>query len=420
MANILIVGQKELVQNPIFKQDQNMSYFYNSLKDENEVTILYVHKDVKLNDKTEKEETKADEKEVSFDVKQFCIRDMIKNRMFKKNINSFIQNNKIETIIFMSPYMARLVMPYIEDKIEKLNIICDFRLTNISLFLNQYQYEKEKEEPSFYGIYKGFKIHFLQMLPILQYTDNIVLDGDTDTYLLSSQKVNNIILPEQIKDYVAKKTKIEHNNKKCTLTEIVINRNNYFSNTDNKDIRISEKAGTYLINETKNFSLIDDINSIIKSNKSDYVVIRNNKIEIFPNAISLLIKNLSLNDKLALCSPVVFFSRERNNLRTAFENQRFNNFSNWNESMPLVFSECVVIKTKFFNKVGLFDNRFKTFDYALFDFILKIYQIKAYYCVMNDISVFKPMNISRQISLFKEDKVFLCEKWGESSFNMEI
>ena len=32
-------------------------------------------------------------------------------------------------------------------------------------------------------------------------------------------------------------------------------------------------------------------------------------------------------------------------------------------------------KKKFFNKVGLFDNKFKTFDYALFDFILKIYQI---------------------------------------------
>ena len=85
-----------------------------------------------------------------------------------------------------------------------------------------------------------------------------------------------------------------------------------------------------------------------------------------------------------------------------------------------MFSECVVIKKKFFSKIGLFDNRFKTFDYALFDFILRLYQIKAYYCLMNDITVFKPMNISRQITLFKEDKKFLCKKWGESIFNMVI
>ena len=86
----------------------------------------------------------------------------------------------------------------------------------------------------------------------------------------------------------------------------------------------------------------------------------------------------------------------------------------------MAFSECVIIKKSFFNKVGLFDNKFKTFDYALFDFILRLYQIKAYYCVMNDISVFKAMNITRQVSLFKEDKKFLCRKWGEYSFNMGI
>ena len=103
-----------------------------------------------------------------------------------------------------------------------------------------------------------------------------------------------------------------------------------------------------------------------------------------------------------------------------FENQRLNNFSNWNEDKPLAFSECVIIKKKFFHKIGLFDNKFKTIDYSLFDFILKLYQIKAYYCTMSDIFVFKSMNIPRQISLFKEDKNLLCKKWGESLFNMGI
>ncbi|MBO7431780.1 MAG: hypothetical protein J6U02_02635 [Elusimicrobia bacterium] len=423
MANILIVGQKELVANPIFKQDQNMSYIYNSLKDDNNVSILYVHKDVKVNDKTKKEETKTDIKKVSSDVKQFCIRDMIKNRMLKKNINSFIQENKIETIIFMSSYMAKLIMPYIEDKIENLNVICDFRLTNISCFLQQYQYEKENEVPNFHRLYKDFKMHFIQMLPILQYTDAIILDEDSgDQYLLKAQKItNNIILPEQVKGFVKQKKSVKNNKKEDSFVEMVISRNNYSSKIESKsNIQSTETINRYVINETNKFNLIDDINSIIKKSSAEYVVIYNDRIKILPNTLNLLIKFLSFSDNHALCSPVVCFSRERNTLQTTFDNQRFNNFSNWNESNPLFFSECVVIKKKFFNKVGLFDNSFKTLDYALFDFILRIYQIKAYYCVMNDISVFKPMNISRQISLYKEDKIFLCNKWGESSFDMEI
>ena len=423
MAKILIVGQKELVANPIFKQDQNMSYIYNSLKTDNEVSVLYVHKDVKLNEKTEQEEVKTDKKTVSSDVKQFCIRDMMKNKMFKKNINSFIQENKIETIIFMSSYMAKLIMPYIEDKIENLNVICDFRLTNISYFLQQYQYEKESEVPNLHRLYKGFKMHFIQMLPILKYTDAIILDEESgDQYLLKAQKVtNNIILPEQIKEYVKQKKRVKNNKKEYNFVEIVINRNNYSSIIEfESNIQSTETINRYIINETNKFNLIDDINSIIKKCNAEYVVIYNDKIRILPNTINLLIKFLSFSDNHAICSPVVFFSRERNTLQTTFDNQRFNNFSNWNEDKPLSFSECVVIKKKFFNRLGLFDNGFKTLDYALFDFILKLYQIKAYYCVMNDISVFKPMNISRQISLYKEDKNFLCQKWEESSFNMEI
>ena len=39
---------------------------------------------------------------------------------------------------------------------------------------------------------------------------------------------------------------------------------------------------------------------------------------------------------------------------------------------------------------------------------------------MNDIPVFKAMNVARQVSLFKEDKKVLCKKWGESLFDMGI
>lgn len=424
MANILIVSQKELIAAPIFKQDQNVLELYSSLKDTNNVEVLFLHKDMNLSDKKEtkkvdvKQENTAQQELVS-NAKQFCIRDMMKKRLFKINLNNFIKEHKVETIIFMSNYMAKMIIPYIENLLGSLNVICDLRLTNMSSFLQQYQNEKEKDDPNFKLLYKNFKIHFIQLLPILQYTDSIILDEDYDTCLLNNQKINNIISPKQVKDYIKTKNKTE--DKTYKIVEIIVNRNNYYSNI-NTEYKNNVKIDTnkYFINETKSFNLIDDINNIIKNDKSDYIVIHTNKIELLPNTLELLAKNMSFNDNLALAAPNVFYSREKNKLKTYFETQKVNNFSNWNEDKPLSFSECVIIKKKFFNKVGLFDNKFKTFDYALFDFILKLYQIKAYYCVMNDVSVFKPMNVLRQISLFKEDKKCLCRKWGESLFNMGI
>ena len=424
MANILIVGQKELVAHPIFKQDKNMLELYIDLKKNNNVEVLFVHKETKLQnenlaEKIEPDQKNKEQEESVSKVKQYCIKDMMKDRLLKQNINKFIKEHNIETIIFMSNYMAKLIMPYIENLLTKLNIICDLRLTIISSFLQQYKYEKEKDGANFYAIYKSFKIHFIRLLPILEYTDNIILDEDCDLTLLKAQKVDNIILPEQVKNYIKTKNISESKKKENTFVEIIINRSNYFSNLNIENSN-EIKGAKIIINETKKFNLIDDINNIIKNSTADYIVIHNNKIELLPNTIERLINNLSFNDNLALCSPVVSYSKEKRYLNFQFENQRLNNFSNWNEDKPLAFSECVIIKKKFFHKIGLFDNKFKTIDYSLFDFILRLYQIKAYYCTMSDIFVFKSMNIPRQISLFKEDKNLLCKKWGESLFSMGI
>lgn len=419
MANILIVGQKELIPNPIFKQDKNMLEIYNALKDGNDIKILFVHKNIKLNEKKEIEKESSENNELFSNVKQFCIREMMKDRLLDKNLNRFIKENNIETIIFMSNYMAKIVMPCIEDSLDKLNIICDLRLTNISDCLQQYKYEKQKDDPKLYGIHKDFKIHFLQLLSILKYTDTIILDENCDTELLKNQKVDNVIFSKQIKDFIKQKDTAKIKEKEYNFIEISIDRNNYSSNKL-IDVQTSFDRTKYIVNETQKNNLINDINSIIKENKCDYIFIHSNKIEFLPKTLDMILNYFSSNDNFALTAPVLFYSREKNSLKSYFKNQKLNNFSNWNEDKPLSFSECVVIKKSFFNKVGLFDNRFKTFDYALFDFILRLYQIKAYYCVMNDIVVFKAMNIARQISLFKEDKMFLCEKWGESLFNMGI
>ena len=132
------------------------------------------------------------------------------------------------------------------------------------------------------------------------------------------------------------------------------------------------------------------------------------------DSIDLIVKNLSCNDNLSLASPLIQFFRYPNQFKYQFENQRSNNFSNWIETSPLSYSDFVVIKRKYFSKIGHFDYRFKTLDYAIFDFVLRLYQINSYYCTMKDIVVFKSANVSKNISLFKQDKLYLYKKWDEN------
>lgn len=421
MSNILIVSQKELVGNPVFKQDKNLIEIYESIKENNNVKILYLHRNLKIDKQVDGGDVKEiqETKKLDFDVEQFCIRDMMSNVLFKKKLISFFKENKIQTVIFMSYNMAKMVIPYIEDMLDKLNVICDFRLSNLSYVCQQYKDEKEKSYPKFQDIYKNFKMYFLQSVAVIKNSDYLLFDEDCDCEFLKKENIKNIFYPKDIKMIVDKKSISEQkDDSKKNIVYISINRNNYAS----KKLYVNvQKDNEYIVNETKYSNLINDINDIIIKNNFEYFCIYSNKINLLQKSLNLMTEYLDFNKNIAAASPIIIYSREINSLKIQFENQRNNNFSLWEESSsPLLFSDCIVIKKKFFNKVGLFDNKFKTFDYALFDFILRLHQIKAYYFNMKDISAFKNLSVSRSISLFKQDKVYLCNKWGESLFNMGI
>lgn len=409
MANILIVSQQSMVSKTTFRQDKNLLEIYDTLKENNNIKILYFHKSLSI-----EEENTNDNKETN--VEQICIYDLINRSLLKKFLVEFLEKNKIENIVFMSYHMAKLIMPYIEDIIHKFNIICDFRFSRLSYILQQNQLEKEKTYSNYSRIYKMFKIIFLQSIAVFKNLDYIILDENCDLELLHKENIKNIISIKSINDYINKKVKTNSVVDSSQILHISINKTNFKLENN---IRCKGN-NEYFIDEYKDSNLIDDINKIIYENKFKFVCISNSKMNIPIKSITLLAKYLGFNDKLAMCSPLTIYSQDRSFFKEQFENQRNNNFANWEEANPLMFSNCIVFKREFFNKVGFFDNKFKTFEYALYDFILRLYQIKAYYCVMKDISIFKYTNIKQQLSLFTKDKVYLCDKWGEHSFSMGI
>ena len=415
MSNILIVSQKELSLNPIFKQDKNVLEIYNVLKENNNVKVLYLHRNILNNEESKKETNKIE------NLQQFCIKDMIRKRLLKDNIDSFMKIYNVETIIFASLDMAKFIMPYIENKLSGLNIICDFRFSTIYSYIQDYkEVKEEKRLIDLKAVNRGFRGNFLRILPILKCLDNIVLDDDSDIEVLKEKNISNVINVKQIKDFVGckKENNINIETKNLTCMDISITKSNYSSNTN--FVTNYEDTLKCNLNENKNSNLIDDINNIIKNKKADCFFIHRDKIMFNKKALDLLKTYLFIDKNIALASPNIIYSREINNLQTQFDNQRYGNFSFWEEAKPSSFFESVIIKKSFFRKVGFFDNKFKTFDYALFDFILRLYQIKAYCFLMHDISVFKSVKVSHKLSLFEKDKIYLCKKWGESNFSMAI
>lgn len=405
---ILIAIQKVLISKPVFKQDQYNLDMYNALKEKNDIKILYLHKNFDLKNTVNEENDKD-----RIDVEQYSFKNIVKQKRVKENINSFIKKNNITTIIFMSNYMMQAILPYIEDEIKNINIICDFRMSNLAYILERYKDEKEKQYQEFQSIIKNFRKVFVKSLSMIKSSDYLILDKDTDTTLIEKENIKNIINFEDIGSYIDKKNIVALcQNTNSKILTCVIDRNNLYMKTGH--FLLKKNDYEYVINETINFNIIDCINKIINNTKTEYVCIYNNKISMIEKTINLIVDKLACVDNLSLASPLIQYSRDIKQFKSQFENQRNNNFSNWEEMQPLSYSDFVVIKKKYFNKIGYFDNRFKTLDYAIFDFVLRLHQINSYYCVMKDTVVFKPANISRNISLFKQDKLYLCKKWDKN------
>ncbi len=410
MRKILVISQKELVQKPIFKQDKNLIELFDILTQENEVQLLYLHKNTK-------DENKDDEKSKFSDITTYSLRDMMHKNLLKKNLKDLIEQNKFETIIFTSYYMAQIIMPYIEEVIETINIIVDFRLSPLEYVCQQYKDEREKNYQNFQPVYRSFKINFLQSMAIIKNSDYLIFDKDTDTSLLKKEKITNIILISEINKSFAKNRKSA---KKLKMVSICINSENFSSKIIGAE-QVKKDETTYVINNSKYSNLADKINTVISDTDADYFFICNSKLTILPDVLKVMEEYLQFNDNIALTSPLTMHVRDNVQMQNkiSFAEQRNNNFSNWEEGSPLLFSDCFMIKKAFVKKIGYFDNNFKTLEYALFDFILRLYQTNAYYFIMKDIPVFKSMSIKRDVSLFKEDKIYLCNKWRESDLSME-
>ena len=289
MKKILVVSQKELVEKPIFRQDKNLNNIFDVLSEENVVDLLYLHKNIVVSDEKNNKDEKNEQKYMN--IRKICIKDLMAKNMLQKNLKDLINKNGYEEIIFMSYSLAQFVMPYIEEELDNMVVVVDYRLSNLSYLLHQYKEEKQKVYHNFQTIYKQFRMIFLQSINIFGIGDYFIFDKEeTDTYLIEKENVTNIISVEEINKELIKKEKYVMKSEVC---EIEINSDNFSAKIPFNVCKKSEYS--FVVGDSKYFNLIDMINEIICKSDVEYFFIHKNKLSILSgttNTISNAIPHL--------------------------------------------------------------------------------------------------------------------------------
>lgn len=410
MRKILVVSQKDIMKNPVFRQDKQLKEILTILsEDKCDISLMYLNKEFKSEDELSDESS-------DFKIQKVYLRDMIKRDLLSQNLTDFILKEKFETIIFASYNMAQFVLPRIQNVCENIRIIVDFRLSQVDYILQKHKLEIGKKYQNLYFFSKSFKIHFFQAISVLRISDANIFTEDIEVNLLEKENISNIIKVNEITKPFSKR--IQKND--FDIENICINGDNFSARSILP--KTIKKNGVYCVNFSKNSNLIDEINDIILKTKSQFIFIYNSKLKIFPKTSGELAKYLSFNDNIGIVSPVTSYAQGTTNkkLEIVFEEQSNNNFANSEETYPTFFAECFMVNKNFFKKFGYFDRRFKTIDYALFDFIMRLYQNKVYFFTVKDIAVFKAISVKQPVSLFKKDIEVLHAKWGERKFDFSL
>lgn len=411
MKKVLVVSQKDIIENPVFRQDKQLIEILDILdKNGCDVSLLYLNKEFKS------DKDKESGSEYAGPVKKNYLRDMIKKDLLTENLNNFVKTEGFETIIFASYNMAQFILPRIKDTISNINIIVDFRLSQLEYILQKYKFETSKKYQNLYLLDKSFKIYFFQAISVFNMSDANIFNEDIEIDLLKKEDVKNIIAVADICNPLKKGSKKQD----YKIETICINGDNFASKMAvTKNIK---KDGIHYVYFSKNSNLIDEINNIISKSDSKFIFFYNSKLKIFPETSNELVKYLAFNDNIGVVSPVTSYVQGNTGkkLEIAFEEQRNNNFANSEESYPSFFSECFIVNKNYFKKVGYFDAKFKTLNFALFDFLMKLYQHKIYFFTVKDIAVFKALSVKQPISLLKKDREYLCSKWGEFGFDFSL
>jgi hypothetical protein len=417
MEKLLIISQKYPEADLSYRQDESLIDTINKLQTNFDVEYLYIHKSF---DDGEKEPYK-------FNVKTHNFFDLIENLTAPKALSAFITENGFKNIFFTSIFIAKAILPLIDTVLDSVNIIVDMRLSSAlcSLKMLENTYEEESEIKKQVK-YKEIRGAVIREISILRLADWLIMETESEiTFMKKYVPSKNFALYDNLSSQTTFGLKTDHTAQNVKALKIVIDTFNVLSdNSASGETYEKEILGKNItFNTVKVFSknVIKNINEAVKKSKEDYIVLCYDKILLYNKAASVMFEALALNNYMAAAIPVVnipdfgFNSKEMNVNKHAFSS-----FGNWFEPNFLNFN-CAVLNRKVMLKIGLFDERLATLDYAFFDFAMRAYQAGYFVININDALVYKTSVLAPDLAKNKEDKIIASLKWNDYNlYNISI
>ena len=407
MEKLLIISQKYPEADLSYRQDKSLIETIDKLKANFDVEYLYIHKSFDDGKKAP----------YKFNVKTRDFFSLTENEFATKALAVLIKGNGFKNVFFTSIFVARAIIPLIDDVLSEVNIIVDSRLATSFDVLKTRANADEQERD---GVNKEVLSFAIKEMAVLRCADSIVTENFEQTEFMqkyiSSRK---FVLYENLqaeKSFTSKQKK----EKTITLGKVVIDTSNSADIlSENLHLEKSESLGENIsFNTVKipNTNTIRNINEVIKKSKEDFIIFCYDKIVMHQRACETMLEALHLNSKMAAVIPVITdLNFNLSSHEASAKRHSLGAFGNWHEP-NFSKASCVAINRNIMLKIGIFDEKFKTLDYAFFDFAMRAYQAGYLVLHLPDALVYKTSLIAPNLPKEKQDKAATTVKWNDYNF----
>ncbi|MFC2061730.1 hypothetical protein ACFLUV_04390 [Elusimicrobiota bacterium] len=319
---------------------------------------------------------------------------------------NLIKKEKINVVIFDSIYTAKLYMSHLVKYCNKCNIIMDARDSQYLMYAGNYKmYNDEKKKVEM--LEKSKPVAEKEM-PIFCFADGIIVKSKTHVELLQkelpckkiielSEELNDI----QITEFDKLLRRIGKEPAKISEEELEIKK----VKLNNSEAKITQ-YNKVLKEKVKEYTLVMPGNAVVGNNFIEKLLFCMGQHPDTAVVVPLSNIEISRTTNSSIPEP-----EEEYNFSEFVKSHEIGNFGEWRR-LHYTNETCFLVKNKVIEQVGLLDERFTGFEYALMDLCYRIKQ--AGYRIMNnrEAFIYYEDNEIEYNKFIENDQRLLLKKWG--------
>ncbi len=414
--NVLVIVSK-LPASFENKKDARLLHMLKYFARTNRVHLLYVQ--LTENDEAAKKEFKSDKIDV------FQIREKRKAGIYdlEAQLKEILQDGGYGSVYFNGYYFAKYYLPYVEAYLPEAVVMID---SAHSQFASALEYADRLPEGVRRTVaLKNAENRKIAEMPILSHADVIIVDNEKVAAELgkmvtrASFKIFKDDGLEPIKENIFSDITKAVDGKPVSIEAVFVSlgKNGALGVFEKENALVLSQYPNVKLRKVEGVTFAECFNKAVKVSDSEYTFFFSDDIMINKRTLKDLLFCCSVNPHFGIACPASNLTTGVNvDLKQIdnFISKHYRvNIGNW-ESKKYFSSECFLIRNELIRAIGALDTRFRTLNYALFDYCLKAFQAGHAVIEVNESFVFCSKMKLDGAREAKADKKLLLSKWGYS------